>query len=211
MTRFIHFQLLCDCCNADVLEYENLEKQFSQIRERILNSYKDNSTIQHLNDLFNRTAITHETLPHHVDANSLLMPNDIDNLSNPEYVGIGDMDLVEEVQDEADVEGVENICAKGKEDLPAHTDARFIENESSEIMTDNFDFAAFNEHVAQNSLPAGVLNMSDGLVNLEVSEKSIETEDMGMGAQGNLGRNIRNYLEMHKFIGIYYRYYYIRR
>ncbi|XP_023294359.2 zinc finger protein 431-like [Lucilia cuprina] len=183
-----HSTLLCDSCNADVLEYESLEKRFSQIRERILSSYKENSTIQNLNNLLQgNVIIANGCLPQANEENSKFLVNNaetIENISNGEYLGITEMDLVEEVQDdELECEENLNVNDLDNEQAPDHDDVGFIDNVSSQIVPDHFDFAAFNEHVAQNSLPAGVLNLSDGLVNLEVSEESVDVQDIPLEGQ----------------------------
>ncbi|XP_065368301.1 zinc finger protein 665-like [Calliphora vicina] len=182
-----HSTLLCDSCNADVLEYESLEKRFSQLRERILSSYKENSTIQNLYNLIHGTVISNESQQQQDDEDNKLLINNpevMENISNPEYIGITEMDLVEEVQDE-DLEYEEDLHVNvlRKEPVSDHGDVGFDEHVNSEIVSDHFDFAAFNEHVAQNSLPSGVLNLSDGLVNLEVSEKSIDVQDIPLDGQ----------------------------
>ncbi|KAM7341500.1 uncharacterized protein ACRADG_009307 [Cochliomyia hominivorax] len=187
-----HSTLLCDSCNADVLEYESLEKRFSQIRERILNSYRENLTIQNLNNLIHAAAINNETSSsqqRNEDSNNKLLkgnPEDTGNIQNSEFVGIADLDLVEEVQDEeleSEGNGNENANVLDSDQVSVQGDVGYIDNVSSPIITDQYDFAAFNEHVAQNSLPSGVLNLSDGLVNLDVCEKSVDVQDIPLEGQ----------------------------
>lgn len=182
---------MCDSCNADVLEYESLEKRFSQIRERILSSYKENSTIQNLNNLIQQTTtIRNDSLELQDTNNKILMENQeiIEGMVNSDFTGLADMDLVEEVQDE-DLESEENENNNSSsvlvnDQVPVVENISFVDTVTSQMITDQFDFAAFNEHVAQNSLPSGVLNLSDGLVNLEVSEKSIDVQDIPLEGQG---------------------------
>lgn len=182
---------MCDSCNADVLEYESLEKRFSQIRERILSSYKENSTIQNLNNLIQQTTtIRNDSLELQDTNNKILMENQeiIEGMVNSDFTGLADMDLVEEVQDE-DLECEENENNNSSsvlvnDQVPVVENISFVDTVTSQMITDQFDFAAFNEHVAQNSLPSGVLNLSDGLVNLEVSEKSIDVQDIPLEGQG---------------------------
>lgn len=110
----------------------------------------------------------------------------IENIVKSDFADLTEMDLVEEVQDE-DIEGEKNMTNNNSvlvnNEVPVMENVSFVDV-SSQMITDQFDFAAFNEHVAQNSLPSGVLNLSDGLVNLEVSEKSIEVQDIPLEGQG---------------------------
>lgn len=163
---------MCDSCNADVLEYESVEKRIKQIRERILNSYKENITIQNLNTSIRTASLSNRTLVEtNNDADSFLLNNSVD-MENAEFVSLTEMDLVEEVpDDEAEKDSINvNILKNEKDDEDVGV-VSFVDNVDSPMISENFDFAAFNEHVAQTSLPSGVLNLSNGLVNLEVTEK----------------------------------------
>ncbi|XP_073812197.1 uncharacterized protein [Musca autumnalis] len=147
-----HSTLLCDSCNADVLEYESLEKRYAQLKERILTSYKENMTINNINSIANILK-NGGTVSNPIEVGFV---GDLMEQPSTEMAGICDADLIEEVQEDdfPDVETTENM-------IPS-------EELSQKVISENFDFAAFNEHVAQNSLPGGVLNLSDGLVNITV-------------------------------------------
>lgn len=165
-------QLLCDSCNADVLEYESVEKRILQIRERILSSYKENATVQNLNTPNPTTSLSDRTLAEsNSDADNFLMNNSVD-IENAEFEGLIEMDLVEEVPDDEVEEDNANINILQNEQEDQDTGGvSFVDNVNSAMISENFDFAAFNEHVAQTSLPAGVLSLSNGLINLEVTDK----------------------------------------
>lgn len=148
-------QLLCDSCNADLLEYESMEKRFSQLRERILCSYKGNVTIQNLNNITQAFAAEGSI---EATEDEVLKYDDLvaeDNAT--EYIGVAECDLVEEVQ-----EGEGGDVQEEEEEL----DIMGSTEENVKSSNNDFDFSAFDEHVAQHSLPPGVLTLSDGLVNL---------------------------------------------
>ncbi|XP_075166652.1 uncharacterized protein LOC142238818 [Haematobia irritans] len=176
-----HSTLLCDSCNADVLEYESLERRFGQIRDRILNSYNDNKTIQCLSGIAKSLQIGNSiAVPmegHEVKFDDLVIP------TSPEMIGVTDSDLVEEVQEGEDPDSdIENIDAQ---DILEEMDS------TNKEISESFDFAAFNEHVAQNSLPPGVLNLSDGLINIAVTESDIKIHDVPLENQDIIIYDVR--------------------
>uniref|UniRef100_A0A1I8P5H1 C2H2-type domain-containing protein n=1 Tax=Stomoxys calcitrans TaxID=35570 RepID=A0A1I8P5H1_STOCA len=175
-----HSTLLCDSCNADILEYESLEKRFAQLRERILNSYKENNTIHDLVDLrilHNENSPTSSLGVNELKFEELIHP------STPEMIGICDTDLIEEVQEDE----VLDSDSDNRENTLAYEDM----SNNEKVISESFDFAAFNEHVAQNSLPPGVLNLSDGLVNINVADSDIDVQNIPLKGQDIIIYDVR--------------------
>lgn len=160
--------MLCDSCNADVLEFESLEKRYAQLRERILTSYRENMTLRDIKSISNILK----------DNDNVEPPGEVgfvDHLISQRttnMIGICDADLIEEVPDEDEI-----IDGETTENLGQQDDL------SNKIISENFDFAAFNEHVAQNSLPGNVLNLSDSLVNITV-DHTVNVQNIPLEGQG---------------------------
>lgn len=112
---------------------------------------------------------------------SSLRLDDLIRQPTTEIAGICDADLIEEVTEDELVDIA---------DIVENTE--ISEEIKNRVISENFDFAAFNEHVAQNSLPPGVLNISDCLVNITVADdtdmnmQNIPLEGQGKYSSGYL-------------------------
>lgn len=173
--------MLCDSCNADILEYESLEKRFDQLKERIITSFRENFTVNNLGNS-NKTdkeiefieKNNQEVEPAEAEVDQLITQTDLNNIT--------DLDLVEEIGDDEDEisRDIYSTAAEVNDALDVSEKQTEADNPSETTVSNipyNFDFSAFNEHVAQNSLPPSVLNISDSLISLSIPDTGLEVEN----------------------------------
>lgn len=116
-------------------------------------------------DKFSKILHDDNSISSALGVSSLRLDDLIRQQPTTEIAGICDADLIEEVTEDELVDIA---------DIVENTE--ISEEIKNRVISENFDFAAFNEHVAQNSLPPGVLNISDCLVNITVADDT----DMNM-------------------------------